>query len=292
MAEISHIVEPVGFVEEAPAQMDTVKKIRLERLEFGKYCVSEDADSAVEEDAARGLAEHRQLGHSPLFPKDLIPLCTPAIVGVLTHETEEVPDDWTHGFLLRPVFTGAGKPYSLFCSMGKRAERPAAGFGRKYFLARYLAGREVDPYYYWQAISDEPLRGLTENKAKSLTELTMPETAPQLTALVNSFLPEAVAYLISGIPLAFTEVVAETDFFACLSVLWRALPLPLRPHLSAGWRVSNHFSGRLALTLTTSQSNLCALFTPGHGWQSLYHNCYEYGAATCVFCFVQPLLHP
>src|SRR5205085_844841 len=81
------------------AEQSSPASIRLERLEYGKFC--ETTAGRIE-----NKAEHRLLGWSADFPQELIGLCSPSNIGIGADAFcfEDIsPAAPRHGTVLRPV---------------------------------------------------------------------------------------------------------------------------------------------------------------------------------------------
>lgn len=235
---------------------------RVERLEFGKFCV--DPDGPVERDRENVPIEHGQLGWSSGFPDELVGFCDPSIMGASAGELDPLPRHCDHGTIMRPVVPG-GAPRSVFYRVRTRPEAGENQAGRRYIMARYtVAGDDgVSPLALLNAMDDEKtrLRGVTREEAAALSALVVSAAEPVLGHAGEAFCRGALVYLLSGIPVSITEGVTEREFFSWVAALWALLPPSLRVHLSAGWGVGNSFSGRLAVTHTSLRAPECALFS-------------------------------
>lgn len=248
--------------EPAPAQ--TVSNLaRLERLEFGKFCVS--PDGPVEKNRDNIPIGYSQLGWSAGFPEEIISFCDPKSTGISEGESEPLPTDSLHGTVLRPVIRGQEqKLRRVFYRVRMRAEEGEDRAGRRYTMARYLVTEadDIDPLTLLAAMNSVPLQGMTRAEASDILTLDVSPAELKPSGLVEAFLREAVIYVLSGIPLSITENISETDFFSCVAAVWFALPSALRPYLSAGWNVGSSFSGKLAVTHTAHRAGDAALFSP------------------------------
>jgi hypothetical protein len=239
----------------------------LERLEFGKFCVS--SAGPVEKNRDRIPIGYSQLGWSAGFPADLISFCDPKGIGI-SEGDEPLPTDSPHGTVLRPALIGKAKKFRrVFYRVRMRAEEGTDQngkdkAGRRYTMARYLVAEhdDIDPLMLFNAMDSVPLQGMTRKEASDIPALVVSPAELKPGRLIQAFLREAVIYVLSGIPLSITEEISETDFFCCVTALWRALPPPLRSHLSAGWSVGSSYSGKLAVTHTAHRAGYAALFSP------------------------------
>lgn len=235
----------------------------LERLEYGKFC--ETHEGRIE-----GKAEHRLLGRSVGFPAGLVELCSPARIGISSDAfcfDDPSPDAPRHGTLLRPVFNGdPGHPLMLLCRVRMRPEDGEGGRERRYTTARYIVdprGR-AGPLDLLAAMEESPLCGVTrEDVTPQLPPLPAPAAAHWADDHSNSsvFLRGALVYLLSGVPVGVADFVPEREFFGWVIALWRLLPRPLRPYLSAGWAVGGQLSGSLMVTYATRRTETCAVYT-------------------------------
>lgn len=222
--------------------------IRLERLEFGKYC------SSLNGPILSGV-EHRVLGFSPGFPEALKALCNPRIMG-LGRAAERRP---AYGTVLRPVHQD-GRTFPVIYRVGQRLETGEELNDnedvriRPYVLARYLVdvAGHCAPCMMFRAM--EPLKGLTRDLAAQLEVVSLPLQCPAELPVITEFLQQATLYAIAGVP--FQIEATEGEFFQLVHRLWGALPSILRPLLSAGWNVGPPLLG----SLLVSKSSISAPF--------------------------------
>jgi hypothetical protein len=243
-----------------------VPRLLLERLEYGKLCVTPDGPTISE------TVEHRHLGWTIDFPPDLKPLCVPTWIGISLSEFDEFPRQCPHGTVLRPVGL-RGQVMPILCRVRARPEKGEGTEGRLYTLARYLVAphdKQVEPSGLLKAMG--PLRGMTEYKLGSLEPFEAEISGEYLDQRLESdefrlqarrFVKEALIYVMSGIPVSIANHIEEEEFFALVTALWRLLPSWLRPYLSAGWGVSASLSGKLAVTHAWRQADFCASFSRG-----------------------------
>lgn len=250
--------------EERPREPSASAPPELERLEYGKFC--ETREGRIE-----NKAEHRLLGWSSGFPTDLVKLCSPARIGISSDAfcfDDASPDAPRHGTLLRPVVSAAqgGRPLSLLCRVRMRPEDGEGGRERRYTTARYIvdpAGR-AGPLHLLGAMEETPLWGVTrEDVTPRLAPLPAGAAAPwpEAESDLSLFLRGAIVYLLSGIPISVAEFVPEREFFGWVAALWRHLPKPLRPYLSAGWAVGGQLSGSLMVSYATRRAETCAVYS-------------------------------
>lgn len=261
--------------------------IQIERLEYGKICAAPDG-AVMRVGINNMLVEHRTLGMSNGFPSKIIDICQPSHLNVKNRLGEELPAGCSYGTVLRSrVKNKVIQP--IFFRLKQRAEDKDVPTSREYTIGRYLtSNRETSPRAFLTAMNKVPLYGLSEDDAAQyelpendaalygLTEeqcakidavlVSLPDFLP--SQMAQKFVREAISFVLSGIPLAFSSYVSENDFFECVTALWLALPSPLGQLLSAGWGVGSTFSGRLTVTYSQHQSATCALFSPDTlSWQ-------------------------
>jgi hypothetical protein len=240
--------------------------VRLERLEYGKLCVTPDGPTISE------TVEHNQLGQTSGFPPELIELCAPTIIGASASEHDDLPRECKHSTVLRPVrLRGGGRP--VLCRVRNRPEKGEGTQSRLYTLARYLVvphDKRVEPSSLLNVMG--PVRGITEAEIGAMKPFEAGISGEFLDRRLESdefrlqarrFVKEALIYVMSGIPVSIANHIEEKDFFALVTALWRLLPSWLRPYLSAGWGVSASLSGRLAVTYAWQQADFCASFSRG-----------------------------
>jgi hypothetical protein len=111
--------------------------LRVERLEFGKFC--ESADGPVVSDNGT-VIEYSLLGKSRHFPPELISHCQPKTLDIETENEDEASSIFPHGTVLRPfIATPNNEPQPVFYRVRLRFEKgERAGTGRRYKLGRYL----------------------------------------------------------------------------------------------------------------------------------------------------------
>ncbi|MBI4853508.1 MAG: hypothetical protein HY819_17075 [Acidobacteria bacterium] len=243
---------------------------KLERLEYGKFCVLPNRK-------IEGIAEHRQLGRSPGFPLELVPLCDPSIIGTMANQFDEIPKYSEHSTLLRPLVTQEKKIAQLLYKTRLRLE--AGDIDRKntnyssisldrYTIARYLITLEpeqVTPLTLLNAMNSERLKGLTREEAKNLSPIFA--TKATKPPVVEEFLKQAIVYILSGIPIAIVDPITEEEFFDLIETLWYLLPEKLRPLMSAGWNVGSFLSGKLLVSYSPIPSDNSAIFSwKTRGW--------------------------
>jgi hypothetical protein len=237
--------------------------VTIERLEFGKFCISRDGP--IESNRENIPIEHSQLGWSRGFPEELIPTCYPTRLGIVQEDGEAVPLDNVHGTVLRPIVRGAEKRVrQVFYRVRARAEEGEGKSGRRYTLARYLAVSEAqgDPLTMLRAMNSVSLGGITRADAQDISPIVTDPLEPELDRAGQAFLREALIYILSGVALSITEEISETKFFTWVAAVNDRLPPVLRPHLSAGWNVGSSYSGKLGITYTSRRAASAALFSP------------------------------
>lgn len=268
--------------------------IIVERLEFGKFCVS--SDGPIESNRDNIPIGYSQLGWSPGFPGELISGCHPTNLGIAKEGTDVLPLENVYGTVLRPVVPAGKGVRSLFYRVRSRAEDGEGQAGRRYTLARYLAVPEGDanPFSMLAAMNSVPLGGVTRDAASRISSIHSEEEQPKLGHVAEAFLREALIYILSGVALSITEEISETKFFALIGAVHDRLPPVLRPYLSAGWNVGSTYSGKLGITYTTHRSGSTALFSPATlTWSSPeYVTIWKSQDESVVRSFFYPRLEP
>jgi hypothetical protein len=236
--------------------------IAVERLEFGKFCVS--SNGPIESNRDNIPIGYSQLCWSNGFPSELISSCHPTNLGIAKEGTDVLPRENSHGTVLRPVVRGGKGLRSLFYRVRSRAEDGEGQSGRRYTLARYLAVPEegVNPLSLLAALNSVPLEGITRAAARDISPLESEPEHPALDHVAEAFLREALIYILSGVALSITDEISEAKFFALVAAVHERLPPVLRPHLSSGWNVGSSYSGKLGITYTTHRAGSAALFSP------------------------------
>src|ERR1044071_3912207 len=90
----------VTVVEQDHASISEVENT-VERLEFGKFCVS--PEGPIESNQDNIPIGYSQLGWSRSFPGDLIASCHPTNLGIAKEGTDVLPQESRPGTVLRPV---------------------------------------------------------------------------------------------------------------------------------------------------------------------------------------------
>jgi hypothetical protein len=277
----------------------------LERLEFGKFCVSRDGP--ILEGAG-----HTLLGLSPQFPPDLVASCHPDVLGLAPNGASADSEGFLslkqpYGTVIRPVLStqaGSGRQVALRLAyrVGIRSEGGDHNLSRRYYkLGSYLAETcgHLNPLTLVQALP--PLQGFVrddkDNKAiAALRPITCAGTGSQAAAAENflcssrvdpdlrgkheNFLQGAIIAVMSAVPL---HIEADEDtFFGLVDMLWEKLPGGLvQDLLSAGWNVASHFSGRLCITFSHGPSPNCAYYDARGGrWKTSPPAAYDLGPGT------------
>ncbi|MDQ3801749.1 MAG: hypothetical protein M3384_20180 [Acidobacteriota bacterium] len=134
--------------------------LRVERLEFGKFCFSKDGPVVSDNGT---VIEYSLLGKSRHFPPELISHCQPKTLDIEAENEDEVSNNFPYGTVLRPfVATQNSEPQPVFYRVRRRFEKGEnAGTGRRYKLGRYLTVKENEPNGNKQA---------SENKAADQNE--------------------------------------------------------------------------------------------------------------------------
>jgi hypothetical protein len=237
--------------------------VSLERLEFGKFCVS--AEGRIETNRDNIPIGYSQLGWSNGFPPALIPFCEPRTLGITDGEGDRLLHENSHGTVMRSLIPReARRVWRLFYRVRSRSEEGEGKLGRRYKMARYLtANDELDPESLLAAMDSVLFQGLTRSDVAKLEAISVSPRAESIrNEFAGPFLQQAVVYVLSGIALGVTENISEVDFFSYVNTLWSVLPPALRPHLSAGWNVGTSYSGRLTITNTVQRAGDVALFSP------------------------------
>lgn len=273
------------MVKARTERLQPAKSEKLDVLEFGVYCQNPDGPIVPG-------AGYRVLGYSQGFPSALIKICNPKVL-----DLGEERNRYSSGTVLRPVCED--RNWSVLYRMGLRSEagEDAAEHSRQYLLARYLAlehNLSVSPLDIWRAM--EPLRGLTEKEADALCALPiLADSAPPAGTpdrFSETFLPQALIYTISGVPVRI-ENASEEFFFRLVDQLWQQLPDSLRTLLSAGWNVGPRLSGVLALSAGAPGTSPIPFFDAASGSWHSGHREEEFstllpGRIYCHYQFGQP----
>jgi hypothetical protein len=265
----------------------------LERLEFGKLCVSPNGPILEE-------AGHALLGRSERFPADLVADCHPDMLGLAPNGASADSEGFLnmqqpYGTVVRPVsFTPPGSSSQsilrLAYRVGIRSEGGSHNPSRRYYkLGSYLAQTQgqASPLTLVRALP--PLQGFVRDPSDNKTIATLQPVVcsgagsrispagdsfrpydldPDVQAMhEKTFLQGAVKAAMSAVPI---HIEAEEDvFFGLVEMLWDKLPPgPAQELLSAGWNVSSHFSGRLCVTFSHGPSSKCAYYDARGGWKT------------------------
>lgn len=247
----------------APAQSEQIQQIKIEVLEYGKYC--ETLNGAIVDHAA----EHLLLGATYGFPELLRPWCQPENLGIskgqLEEEAQRLFEKVSWGTALRPVLV-EGKILQVLYRVGVRSEGGnVLTRRRKYSLARYLVdpSRTASPLTLFKAMS--PLVGLTREMAAALEPIRVSLPSSSLEeATPEPFLQQALTYIISGIPVHLK--LPETEFFRLVEQVWQALPAEVRPFLSAGWNISSSMASEFGIFSAAAPVEQTAMYSATGGW--------------------------
>jgi len=235
--------------------------LQLERLEYGKYCLSRDG--AIEP----GI-DHLELARTEGFPADVASQCDPEIIGV-AHSTDEDPyAPAPYGTVIRPVRMG-NRLLSVMGRVRMRPEDGENGSGRRYMIARYLVSPDDGPtpeQMLW-AMNRQPLIALTRaDVTASVTPVRIAQPGidvPRNGAdpSMEAFLRTAADYALSAVPVTITGEVDEETFFRWVTSLWHLAPASIRPLFSAGWNVAPSLSGELLITRSPAAASSAASYS-------------------------------
>jgi hypothetical protein len=233
----------------------------FERLEYGKLCTS--PDGPIEPGV-----ESYPLVVSAGFPKLVKDSCRPWILGV----GPELAPDAPHGTVLRCLRI-EGTPIQVFCRLRQRPEGGEGQPGRRFWRGLYLccSFSNPDPLTGFMVLEKEnPLRGITIKESKrALAPIEVPlQPRPESDALLDTFLPQALELVLSGIPVGVAGGVDELTFFRQATALWSLLPPPLRSLFSAGWSIPSSEAASLNLSATLQFPPSVAVFdAPRRQWR-------------------------
>ena len=198
--------------------------------------------------------EHRQLGCSPGFPRELMTFCDAYALGISRNQLEDLPRDFPYGSCLCPVLL-AGETRQIYGRIGKA---PEYGRGsRHYTLAQYFVAPPGETLYASDFVGKlTELSGITEHEAQNLSALSVLQSdkSSRFSALTDelcSFIREGLVYLVSGIPITIFGKMEEPEFYSAVEVMRSFLPTIYQSHLSAGWGVSIGKSQQLAISNTS-----------------------------------------
>jgi hypothetical protein len=234
--------------------------LSVERLEFGKFCVSPEG-SVVRDNGT--VIEYSLLGKSEGFPAELASYCKPKILDIEVENEDEDSNGFPYGTVLRPFVLNKA-PQPVFFRVRHRFEKGEyAESGRRYKLGRYLTVKddEIHPLMFLEAMEGERLQGITLEESRQIQPLPTKKYKPGKDDLTDKFVKEAVAFILSGIGVDVSEDIGEEDFFRCLSAVWSVLPPKLRPFLSAGWGVSRTLANDFAFSCSRGRNNTRAYFS-------------------------------
>lgn len=236
------------------------KTLSVERLEFGKFCVS--PDGAVIRDNGT-VIEYSLLGKSRGFPSDLVNYCKPNILDIEAENEDKASNIFPYGTILRPFVTKSNVQ-PIFFRVRRRFEKGEnAESGRRYKLGRYLstADHRINPFLFFEAMEQLPLGGITIQESRDIEPLLINEKSSEIDLLNNAAVKKAVTFILSGIGITVSEDMPEKDFFRFVFEVWSALPLALRPFISAGWGISPTLSNELIISCNSGQNSTRAYFS-------------------------------
>ena len=217
----------------------------LERLEYGKPCIS--LDGPVE--GGSTPEEYRALGATPDFPKDTVKWNFDSFGANFAYQ-----DDIS---VIHAPYIAYGKKEKRFVSLTQlhrvRVENPQTN--RNYIVSRFAASvgksnnfLSVPPFILCASVLNEPLIGITRN-----TPVTPFLIQNDMGVFQDwSEIVTALRCVLSGIPICIKLVRLEDgglfpsleDFSRIGDTIWYFLPPSLRPWFSWAWNVADFSSNK------------------------------------------------
>jgi hypothetical protein len=216
--------------------------LALERIEYGKYCVTRDGP------IEKGV-DHERLLMTSGFPAELASKCSPRYLGLADSDAELDREEILtlverpYGTVIRPVQL-SGKLHVIAYRAGIRAEIPPKG--RVYTAARYLldASATASPFSLYTALGK--FEGVVRNDLQNLQPLVALHLPLADSPMKDIFLPTALKFIMSGHSVQVGST--EDEFFKLADILWHHLPEQIRPLFSAGWNVGRSTIARLCMS--------------------------------------------
>jgi hypothetical protein len=224
------------------------------RLEYGKICVASAGPILKGE-------ELRVIATAGLWPPAAADLCDIQHLSLGDQPAAaRIVDRNGHGTVLRPLVAN-GTIGQIAYRYRHRPERGEGEAGRRYWLARYLYCETAWPTDVGlRALDAFPLIGLPQNARVEVVAVAV--TAAPLPEPPVHFLPQAIAYCMSGIPVGVAASLNEPAFFALAESLRAALPSMLQKLFSCGWSVAPDLTDQLHCSLAESFGERVAVFDP------------------------------
>ena len=240
-------------------------EVQLERLEYGKRCISS------REGVLPG-ADYQPLAWSPGFPEEFRVQCRPGIINS-ADDGVDVLVDTLSSFIIRPIYIKA----SWWIIASRLESRPEGGHSsRLYRRARYIAFKcpktnppiSPSPIALYRALHDEPLRAIDNRTANGMLEpifspLEEPFSAKRGSAVLQ-FSRQALIYTMSGIPIHVAPETSVETFIQGCTYLWWLLPQSIRRYFCIGYRVSSSLCSKLNVSATQNPREDSAQFYPNH----------------------------
>ena len=222
--------------------MSSKRYIRLEYLEYGKYCTR--PDGPVEENAKTQV-----LGYTPGFPKELVQLCQFG-TEELTPKLQEAQD---RSIVLRSCFYGE-KQARVVCRITTKVEAGRARKGPTYNAASYVVTEDDDisPYVLAMGVSLLNVDGITRIGADKLEPIKVPMSTERPTwhdqNQFEAVFLQIIQSLVNGLPVRLLGELSESMFFRFAEAVWEGLPSSVKSVVTFGWGVDGELASSLALS--------------------------------------------
>lgn len=266
--------------------------LSVERLEFGKFCVS-PAGAVIRDNGT--VIEYSLLGKSRDFPRELVNYCKPNLLDIEAENEDVISNVFPYGTVLRPFVTKK-VVQPIFFRVGRRFENGEnARSGRRYKLGRYLTSADyrIHPFSFFEAMEQLPLNGITIEDSRKIGPLSVNEHIFKADSLDYTFVKKALTFILSGIGVTVSDDMPERDFFQLVFGVWSLLPRQLRPYLSAGWGISQTLANGLIISCNSGQSNMRAYFSAAsQEWRNPLQIVSPGTEATNLVDFVPQMIKP
>ena len=215
----------------------------LERLEFGKLCVSADGPIL-------NNAESRALAASTAFPARLRGVCTPRAWD-LSEDRHAIEAARRFGgtLIVVPVQVD-GAIVRIGAHFRLRAEDGEGVQGREFWRARFVCDVAAPGGLtsIAAALVDPPLRGWTSGETAAALPVSISSPSLPSSFDIGDWCAHALGAFERGMTVSVVAPVDAGVFFALAAVLEAALPPTVRPLFSAGWGVSPDRGRQLMLS--------------------------------------------